>query len=117
MLKITIIGTGYVGLVSGAGISDFGHIVTCVDISSEKIELLNRGKVPIYEPGLGDLIEKNVAAGRLNFSTGIIESIKSAEIIFIAVGTPQLSDGSADLSSVQDVARICLLYTSPSPRD
>ena len=106
MLKITIIGTGYVGLVSGAGISDFGHIVTCVDISSEKIELLNRGKVPIYEPGLGDLIEKNVAAGRLNFSTGIIESIKSAEIIFIAVGTPQLSDGSADLSSVQDVARI-----------
>ena len=106
MLKITIIGTGYVGLVSGAGISDFGHIVTCVDISSEKIELLNRGKVPIYEPGLGDLIEKNVAAGRLNFSTGIIESIKSGEIIFIAVGTPQLSDGSADLSSVQDVARI-----------
>jgi len=106
MLKITIIGTGYVGLVSGAGISDFGHIVTCVDISSEKIELLNFGKIPIYEPGLGDLIEKNVAAGRLNFSTEIAESIKSAEIIFIAVGTPQLSDGSADLSSVQNVARI-----------
>tara|TARA_B100000212_G_scaffold293483_1_gene235881 strand:+ start:301 stop:1614 length:1314 start_codon:yes stop_codon:yes gene_type:complete len=106
MLKITIIGTGYVGLVSGAGISDFGHTVTCVDISSEKIELLNSGKIPIYEPGLGDLIEKNVGAGRLTFSTDIVESIKSAEIIFIAVGTPQSSDGSADLSSVQNVARI-----------
>ncbi len=106
MLKITIIGTGYVGLVSGAGISDFGHTVTCVDISSEKIELLNSGKIPIYEPGLGDLIEKNVGAGRLTFSTDIVESIKSAEIIFIAVGTPQSSDGSADLSSVQNVAKI-----------
>ena len=106
MLKITIIGTGYVGLVSGAGISDFGHTVTCVDISSEKIELLNGGKIPIYEPGLGDLIEKNVGAGRLTFSTDIVESIKSAEIIFIAVGTPQSSDGSADLSSVQNVAKI-----------
>ena len=106
MLKITIIGTGYVGLVSGAGISDFGHTVTCVDISSEKIELLNCGKIPIYEPGLGDLIEKNVGAGRLTFSTDIVESIKSAEIIFIAVGTPQSSDGSADLSSVQNVAKI-----------
>ena len=81
MLKITIIGTGYVGLVGGAGISDFGHIATCVDISSEKIELLNCGKIPIYEPGLGDLIKKNVGAGRLIFSTDIVESIKSAEKI------------------------------------
>ncbi len=106
MLKITMIGTGYVGLVSGAGISDFGHSVTCVDISLEKINLLNSGEIPIYEPGLSDLIEKNVAAGRLMFSTDIVESIKSAEIIFIAVGTPQLSDGSADLTSVQNVATL-----------
>ena len=106
MRKITIIGTGYVGLVSGAGISDFGHSVTCVDISSDIIEMLNQGKTPIYEPSLNELIQKNVKAGRLNFSTDIVHAIQHSEIIFIAVGTPQSNDGSADLSSVESVAKI-----------
>ena len=106
MRKITIIGTGYVGLVSGAGISDFGHSVTCVDISSDIIEMLNQGKIPIYEPSLDELIQKNVIAGRLKFSTDIVRAIQHSEIIFIAVGTPQSNDGSADLSSVESVAKI-----------
>ena len=76
MKQITIIGTGYVGLVSGAGISDFGHQVTCVDILEEKISALNQGKIPIYEPGLKDLIKRNVQAGRLVFSTEIGMMIK-----------------------------------------
>ena len=106
MRKITIIGTGYVGLVSGAGISDFGHSVTCVDISSDIIELLNQGKTPIYEPSLDELVQKNVKAGRLKFSTDIVRAIQHSEIIFIAVGTPQSNDGSADLSSVESVVKI-----------
>ena len=106
MRKITIIGTGYVGLVSGAGISDFGHSVTCVDISSDIIELLNQGKTQIYEPSLDELVQKNVKAGRLKFSTDIVRAIQHSEIIFIAVGTPQSNDGSADLSSVESVAKI-----------
>ena len=106
MRKITIIGTGYVGLVSGAGISDFGHSVTCVDISRDTIEMLNQGKTPIYEPSLDELVQKNVKAGRLNFSTDIVHAIQHSEIIFIAVGTPQSNDGSADLSSVESVAKI-----------
>ena len=85
MKQITIIGTGYVGLVSGAGISDFGHHVTCVDILEEKISSLNQGKIPIYEPGLKDLVERNVQAGRLVFSTEIGRMIKNSEVIFIAV--------------------------------
>ena len=106
MREITIIGTGYVGLVSGAGISDFGNSVTCVDISSDIIEMLNQGKTPIYEPGLDELVQKNVKAGRLKFSTDIVRAIKDSEIIFIAVGTPQSNDGSADLSSIESVAKI-----------
>ena len=106
MRKITIIGTGYVGLVSGAGISDFGHSVTCVDISSDIIELLNQGKTQIYEPSLDELVQKNVKAGRLKFSTDIVRAIQHSEIIFIAVGTPQSNDGSADLSSVESVVKI-----------
>ena len=104
MKKITIIGTGYVGLVSGAGISDFGHQVTCVDILKEKISYLNRGKIPFYEPELKDLIKRNVQSGRLSFSNEIGRMIKNSEIIFIAVGTPEAEDGSADLTAIYSVA-------------
>jgi len=104
MKKITIIGTGYVGLVSGAGISDFGHQVTCVDILKEKISYLNQGKMPFYEPELKDLIKRNVQSGRLSFSNEIGRMIKNSEIIFIAVGTPEAEDGSADLTAIYSVA-------------
>ena len=104
MKNIVVIGTGYVGLVSGAGISDFGHNVTCVDIQKEKISSLNQGFVPIYEPGLKEIISRNVNAGRLKFSTEIGNSIKESEVIFIAVGTPETDKGTADLSAVFSVS-------------
>ena len=104
MKQITIIGTGYVGLVSGAGISDFGHQVTCVDILEEKISSLNQGVIPIYEPGLKDLVERNIQAGRLVFSTDIGREIKNSEVVFIAVGTPESANGNADLTAVFSVA-------------
>ena len=104
-MKICIIGTGYVGLVSGACLSDFGLEVICVDKDSEKIQCLNFGKVPIYEPNLEDLIKKNVMAGRLSFTTDIEKGIKESEVIFIAVGTPPNDDGSADLTQIEKVAQ------------
>ena len=106
MKKITIIGSGYVGLVTGAGISDFGHKVTCVDILEDKIKLLKNGVIPIYEPGLEELIQKNTKAGRLDFSSNISKSIKKSEVIFIAVGTPQGKNGDADLSAIKSVAKV-----------
>ena len=105
MKKITVIGTGYVGLVSGAGISDFGHPVTCADIIESKIELLKNGEIPIYEPGLYELVDRNVNAGRLSFTTKIDEAIQQADVIFIAVGTPQGDNGEANISAVESVAR------------
>jgi len=100
-MKIAMIGTGYVGLVSGVCFSDFGHDVVCVDIDPEKIAKLGRGEVPIYEPGLDDLMAKNVAAGRLTFSGDLAQSVAAAEAVFIAVGTPtRRGDGHADLSYV-----------------
>ena len=105
MKKITVIGTGYVGLVSGAGISDFGHRVTCADIIQSKIELLKSGEIPIYEPGLYELVDRNVNAGRLSFTTKIDEAIQQADVIFIAVGTPQGDNGEANISAVESVAR------------
>ena len=104
MKRITIIGTGYVGLVSGAGISDFGHQVRCVDIIKQKIDLLNDGGITIYEPGLKTLITRSVNAKRLTFSIAVEEAIKWAEVIFIAVGTPQGENGDADISAVIAVA-------------
>ena len=105
MKKITVIGTGYVGLVSGAGISDFGHSVICADIIESKIKLLKNGEIPIYEPGLYELVDRNVNAGRLSFTTKVDEAIQQADVIFIAVGTPQSDNGEANISAVESVAR------------
>jgi UDPglucose 6-dehydrogenase len=105
MKKITFVGTGYVGLVGGAGISEFGHQVTCADIDQNKIERLKRGEIPIYEPGLESLVKQNVAKGRLHFSHDVPKSIQNADIIFVAVGTPQGSNGEANLSAIESVAK------------
>jgi len=104
MRKIAIIGTGYVGLVSGAGISEFGHNVICVDIDKKKIDLLNTGNIPIYERGLKSIIERNRGAGRLHFSSDINRAIEVSDIIFIAVGTPQGKNNGIDLRAVESVA-------------
>ena len=105
-MKIAMIGTGYVGLVSGVCFSDFGHDVVCVDKNPEKIAMLERGEVPIFEPGLDQLMEKNVAAGRLSFTCDLNQAIDGAEAIFIAVGTPtRRGDGHADLSYVMAAAK------------
>ena len=105
-MKIAVIGTGYVGLVSGVCFSDFGHEVTCVDKAADKISRLGKGEIPIYEPGLDAVLARNVAAHRLNFSTDLKSAVQGAEAIFIAVGTPsRRGDGHADLSYVIDAAR------------
>ena len=104
-MNITIIGTGYVGLTSGACFAEVGHTVTCVDNNPEKIETLLRGELPIYEPGLAELVQKNVAAGRLKFTTSTEQGVADGEIIFIAVPTPPQPDGSVDLSFIEKVAR------------
>lgn len=104
-MRIAIVGTGYVGLVSGACFAEVGADVTCVDIDKEKIERLHKGEIPIYEPGLDDLVKRNVEAGRLHFVTELTDVLDDVEIVFCAVGTPPDEDGSADLSYVLDVAR------------
>ncbi|HEY5798152.1 MAG TPA: UDP-glucose/GDP-mannose dehydrogenase family protein [Bosea sp. (in: a-proteobacteria)] len=105
-MRVTMIGSGYVGLVSGACFADFGHIVTCVDTDASKIEALNRGEIPIFEPGLDDLVAKNVREGRLSFTTELAGPVRSADAVFIAVGTPtRRGDGHADLSYVYQAAR------------
>lgn len=104
-MKITMIGSGYVGLVSGACFADFGHDVTCVDKDASKIDALLQGRIPIYEPGLDQLVASNVAAGRLNFTTEMAEAVGDADAVFIAVGTPsRRGDGHADLSYVYAAA-------------
>lgn len=103
-MNISIVGTGYVGLVSGACFAELGARVWCIDTNKDKIDKLNRGIIPIYEPGLEDLVHRNVKAGRLFFSTDLTESLNDVEMLFIAVGTPPGEDGSADLSYVIDVA-------------
>ncbi|WP_261533137.1 UDP-glucose dehydrogenase family protein [Burkholderia multivorans] len=104
-MKITIIGTGYVGLVTGACLAEIGHDVFCLDVDPRKIEILNNGGVPIHEPGLLEIIARNRSAGRLRFSTDIEASVAHGEIQFIAVGTPPDEDGSADLQYVLEAAR------------
>lgn len=104
MIKIGVVGTGYVGLVQGVIMAEFGMEVTCMDVIEEKIHMLQNGQIPIYEPGLKELMDKNVEAGRLKFSTDIKETTEKNDVIFIAVGTPPKDDGSADLTYVLQVA-------------
>ena len=104
-MDLSIIGSGYVGLVTGACFADVGHNVVCVDNDTRKIEVLRAGRVPIYEPGLEELIHRNVAAHRLRFTESIKEGVDNSQIVFIAVPTPPLSDGSVDLSFIEKVAR------------
>jgi UDPglucose 6-dehydrogenase len=109
-MHISIVGTGYVGLVTGTCLANFGLTVTCVDNDEKKIDLLNNGKIPIYEPGLEDLIVKNVKENRLKFSTNLKEAIKDAQVVYIAVGTPPNHDGSAGLQQVEGVAKDIAKY-------
>lgn len=104
-MKIAIIGTGYVGLVTGACFAEVGHHVLCVDNDPKKVEMLRSGGIPIYEPGLEDLVRRNVAAGRLDFTGSTAEGVERSEVIFIAVPTPPQPDGSVDLSFIEAVAR------------
>ena len=104
-MKLTIIGTGYVGLVTGTCFAEVGHHVICVDNDASKVDLLRKGGIPIYEPGLEDLVKKNVAAGRLSFTTSTAEGVDKSDVIFIAVPTPPLPDGAVDLSFIEKVAR------------
>ncbi len=104
-MRVTIFGTGYVGLVTGTCLAEVGHDVTCVDIDAAKVEGLNRGVIPIYEPGLEPMVKANHASGRLKFTTDAAQAIANAEVIFIAVGTPPDEDGSADLKYVLKVAQ------------
>ena len=103
-MNVAIIGTGYVGLVTGACLADFGHSVTCIDSAASRIDMLRRGELPIYEPGLGEIVSRNVAAGRLQFSSDLGAAIRSATVLFVAVGTPEGPNGEADLSQVEVVA-------------
>ena len=104
-MTLSIIGTGYVGLVTGACFAEAGHTVTCVDCDANKVAVLKAGGVPIYEPGLKELLDRNVAAGRLRFTTSTEEGVANSEVIFIAVPTPPLGDGGVDLSYIEGVAR------------
>ena len=99
-MNIAVVGTGYVGLVAGAGFSDFGNDVVCADVDADKIARLLQGEIPIYEPGLEALVSRNVKEGRLRFTASVPEAVAGAEVVFIAVGTPQSADGSADMSGV-----------------
>jgi UDPglucose 6-dehydrogenase len=103
-MNLAVIGTGYVGLVSGACLADFGHSVTCVDSDASRVDRLGRGEVPFYEPGLAEIVQRNAAAGRLRFTTSVTEAVDSALVIFLAVGTPQGPAGEADLSQIDAAA-------------
>ena len=104
-MRIAIVGTGYVGLVTGTCFSEMGVDVTCVDVQENKIEKLKKGIIPIYEPGLEDMVHRNYNAGRLNFTTCLSDCLGDVEVVFSAVGTPPDEDGSADLKYVLEVAR------------
>jgi UDPglucose 6-dehydrogenase len=104
-MKLTIIGTGYVGLVTGACFAEVGHRVICVDNDAAKVKVLQEGGIPIYEPGLEELVKNNAAAGRLSFTTSTAEGVEKSDVVFIAVPTPPLPDGSVDMSFLEKVAR------------
>ncbi|MCD6499487.1 MAG: UDP-glucose/GDP-mannose dehydrogenase family protein [Deltaproteobacteria bacterium] len=105
-MRLCVVGTGYVGLVAGAGFAEFGNTVTCADIDEAKIARLNRGEIPIYEPGLEKLVQRNAAEGRLVFTTDVTAAARDAEVIFLAVGTPMAEDGRADLSQMYSAGRM-----------
>src|SRR5689334_19336564 len=102
-MRIAVVGTGYVGLVTGSCLADSGNDVTCIDIDRQKIERLERGEIPIYEPGLEDVVERNRAAGRLTFTSELGPAVARSRLVLLAVGTPPAADGSADLSSLWTV--------------
>jgi UDPglucose 6-dehydrogenase len=102
-MRIAVVGTGYVGLVTGTCLADSGNEVTCIDIDRDKVERLTRGEVPIFEPGLAELVERNLEAGRLRFTTDLAPAVRSSRLVFLAVGTPPAADGSADLSTLWTV--------------
>ena len=104
-MKLAVVGTGYVGLVVGACLAENGNEVVCVDNNDEKIDQLDRGEIPIYEPGLEELVRRNLTERRLRFSTTLADAVRGAQLVFIAVGTPPAEDGSADLTHVLEVAR------------
>src|SRR5688572_22149805 len=104
-MKITVIGTGYVGLVTGACLAEMGNHVVCLDVDAEKIRILNSGGLPIHEPGLGEIVAQNMEAGRLQFTTDVEHAVAHGTLQFIAVGTPPDEDGSADLKYVLAAAR------------
>jgi UDPglucose 6-dehydrogenase len=103
-MKVSVIGTGYVGLVSGVSLADIGHDVTCIDINESKVSLMSKGKSPFYEPGLEPLMKKNIVSGKLHFTTGMQNGLLNADMIIIAVGTPMKDDGSADISQIEQVS-------------
>jgi UDPglucose 6-dehydrogenase len=126
-MRIAVIGTGYVGLVAGTCFAESGNNVICVDIDAKKVEALRNGKIPIYEPGLEEMVAHNVKEERLSFTTDTADAVRQSEVVFIAVGTPPGEDGSADLQYVLAVARAgwagrparsrsgCLVSRSASP--
>src|SRR5688572_7857036 len=103
-MNVAIVGTGYVGLVTGTCLADFGHSVVCVDNSSARIETLRKGEIPFYEPGLAELVARNAAAGRLRFSGDLGGAVRDCSVLFIAVGTPEGASGAADTSQIAAVA-------------
>src|SRR2546426_3095457 len=105
MYRITMVGTGYVGLVSGTCLADFGNRVTCVDTDPSKIERLRQGVIPFFEPGLEELVARNVQEGRLRFETDLVRGLRGSKVVFITVGTPPRQDGSADTSAIYAVAK------------
>ncbi len=117
MKQICVIGVGYVGIVTAACFADLGNHVNALDISQEKIDGLKRGEMPIYEPGLKDLVDRNVHAGRITFTTSYAEGLKGSEFVFIAVGTPSGVDGEADLRYVASAAGDCRAYDRTNHRD
>ncbi len=112
-MRIAVVGTGYVGLVTGTCFADSGNTVTCLDINADKIERLTRCEVPMYEPGLAELVERNVLAGRLSFTTDAAAAVGRAEIVFLAVGTPPAADSSADLTSLWSVVKSIAAHLPP----
>ena len=112
-MKLTIIGTGYVGLVTGTCFAEVGHHVICEDSDANKVEMLKRGGIPIYEPGLEEMVKKHVANGRLRFTASTKDGVENSDIIFIAVPTPPQPDGSVDLSYIEGVARDVITASRP----